>query len=1422
MSVEELLEPVFRLKQAGEPDQATATLEALIEEHADDPRLVARLRIEWTRDYRGGIEPARKALQTALEMGWDDIASRAFSAIVTRRSMGTVQPGELARMAERASALAGTDPELLGHALDARARLAANQGRKQEAKRLWTEAVWQHEACGYRIGVARHLYRVGLVFQSQGSLSEASAFYDRAEEVFAETGDVIGASNVLRAMAENAVAFGHLQEAEQLVRRCITLERMLKRGRGLCTALNALGEVLRTRGDLQAAEDAYKQALDVQDNPFVRMNLALCLQSRGRHEEARDSLRDILVSVDIGEQVAARCLLLPSLAALGDVAGWRDQLGRTQALLEVSRASDPDLAQALEQAGDHWTQRGGPDDLQRAVRAYRLAVAMWHSMSREDSAARCMEAIDRAVASGCRPIAGPWDLQELLGRGSMGVVWLGRHQETGDEAAVKLLHERDPSPRLVAIVEAEARAVARLDHTHIARLVGYGTLDDVAAHVADMTSGTPWLATELATGGTLLRRCGHVRFEEAKGYLLDLLSALAHAHGQGLLHLDLKPENVLLQEGEPRLADFGVAAAVQLLDEKIGRAGTPWYMAPEQFDARTRLSPQTDMYALGCLAVQLLTGSTLYPGAPDAQERAHLRAPVPAISWPPGVPEAFGTWVERLLAKDPAERFERAADAALVLEGMAPQPGERAQRRAVRPSETPTWAAPVPRSNALPVPFAASTTPEHPPLRQGNLDIPAPPASRAPEILEWRPLPMVGREREQDRIWATLRQVAWGSPRAVVVEGPDTLGRNALARSVCARAHELGAADVLRATDDRPPVEAILSELMDPPASIDEADAAVEALWPDLEPSHRRALARSAAGEPSAEAPAALVRALQRPEARRVIVHLAGEGMVPMAEALLRSEAAVLVVLEVETPGILSDELLRRPDCISVSLEPLDDRQIEVLCRRMLPVTPRLASALASRASGHPGLAAELLHRLVADHALSLEDGHWALTAGLQVPELESDDELPPIVEQEGAPCLSALAGLAGLRHSVDPTTWAVLCEMDSEDAAALAHRLTGAGLLRSGPRGLALNRPERKQGLWRQARAKGLLDDALRRAAPYAATPALRGELLLEAGAPRDALPYLLHAVRDDLQSAPGKATPTQRLLADAVRLGGLSPRHPLAVEAALLRIEQLALANDLDRAEKLLEKLPEPPEALRGDLARTEGLLAMKRGDLSHAVKHLATARSLDMDDGDAALYLGTALAGLSRVQGKFDEALEQLDAAREEAEAQGRPQAAAVAWMGLGDIHRHQGRMEEASEALDHAEPLLDPSDPRWVLLRLNQALLALTLGKDDDATGWLDELDALDADRLSPGARRHLTVLRLVLYAQADEATFEARMQQASLAMDMAADPDHAHCLEMAAARATDPARARACLEHAATLWEKLDRAADLERVQNALD
>lgn len=198
---------------------------------------------------------------------------------------------------------------------------------------------------------------------------------------------------------------------------------------------------------------------------------------------------------------------------------------------------------------------------------------------------------------------GPFDVGLEVGRGRYGVVFWARHRARGAPCALKVL--RAPpgglAPRALQRFLREARLLARLDHPGIARLVDAGDVD-----------GAPYLATEPLRGGSLerLARCAP---RHALEVAEAVARALAHAHAAGVVHRDLQPGNVLLDDaGAPRVVDFGLAR--DLLDpggatRSNARLGTLRFAAPEQLVMAARARPAADVYALGALAVFLLTGA---------------------------------------------------------------------------------------------------------------------------------------------------------------------------------------------------------------------------------------------------------------------------------------------------------------------------------------------------------------------------------------------------------------------------------------------------------------------------------------------------------------------------------------------------------------------------------------------------------------------------------------------------------------------------------------------------------------------------------------------------------------------------------------------------------------------------------------------
>jgi eukaryotic-like serine/threonine-protein kinase len=282
---------------------------------------------------------------------------------------------------------------------------------------------------------------------------------------------------------------------------------------------------------------------------------------------------------------------------------------------------------------------------------------------------------------------GAFELQTRLGQGGMGEVWRGVHRGQHVPVAVKLLTNALARKEAFRVAfRNEVRAVAGLDHPHIVLVFDYGTVDEATQAASDgaLRSGTPWLAMELAEDGSL-DDPRHVRtWSELRSLLLSLLDALAHAHARGVVHRDIKPGNVLVAAHRVlKLTDFGLAHAMDRADGDF-TAGTPSYMAPEQFEGRWRdYGPWTDLYAVGCLVHALCAGQPPYGVLQDwaLGLDTHRYAPIPALVSRFPVPRGLSSWTRRLLAKDPRDRWRRAADAAAALLDLGEAHGRGAPDR---------------------------------------------------------------------------------------------------------------------------------------------------------------------------------------------------------------------------------------------------------------------------------------------------------------------------------------------------------------------------------------------------------------------------------------------------------------------------------------------------------------------------------------------------------------------------------------------------------------------------------------------------------------------------------------------------------------------------------------------------------------------
>jgi predicted Ser/Thr protein kinase len=251
-------------------------------------------------------------------------------------------------------------------------------------------------------------------------------------------------------------------------------------------------------------------------------------------------------------------------------------------------------------------------------------------------------------------LSGRFRIERLLGRGGMSSVWQAYDEELGRPVAIKLLHARRlESADSVDRFEREARTLALLAHPGIVTVIDRGETD-----------GRPFIVCELVDGRDLHERIsleGRLPIREALAIAVQVASALAYAHGRGVIHRDVKPHNVLLTaDGHAKLTDFGIARVddAPALTNPGRVLGTGDYVAPEQAQGLP-LDGRADIYALGALLYHCLTGVPPYRGASFVEIAGqHLRAPVPEVQARClEASDGVAAIVSRALAKRPDDRF---------------------------------------------------------------------------------------------------------------------------------------------------------------------------------------------------------------------------------------------------------------------------------------------------------------------------------------------------------------------------------------------------------------------------------------------------------------------------------------------------------------------------------------------------------------------------------------------------------------------------------------------------------------------------------------------------------------------------------------------------------------------------------------------
>jgi serine/threonine-protein kinase len=332
------------------------------------------------------------------------------------------------------------------------------------------------------------------------------------------------------------------------------------------------------------------------------------------------------------------------------------------------------------------------------------------------------DSVETVPPAGTRLDAG-YLLEKTIGAGTTGTVWRARRDSDGRAVAIKMLHPQYSSdPETVSRFVREHLTLRRLDHRHLVRVIELLAITNLLAIVMELVDGHNLRQTV---------RQGGLDADRDAALLSQVASALAYIHGAGIVHRDVKPENILVawRGGQPfaQLTDFGIAhlTGEAALTQPGRLVGTPAYLAPEIALGRTATAA-ADVYALGATAYELFSGERPFPGdTPHAVMHGHIHTPPPR---PPGLTAATWQVVSACLAKEPADRptaGELSARFAALGADLAVLPADAPPPVPVL-GERPSFRAPPPivEDTGTEVPTAAPTRPA-PPVEPG-----APPRRR--------------------------------------------------------------------------------------------------------------------------------------------------------------------------------------------------------------------------------------------------------------------------------------------------------------------------------------------------------------------------------------------------------------------------------------------------------------------------------------------------------------------------------------------------------------------------------------------------------------------------------------------------------------------------------------------------------------------
>ncbi|MEL6342814.1 MAG: protein kinase, partial [Myxococcota bacterium] len=811
---------------------------------------------------------------------------------------------------------------------------------------------------------------------------------------------------------------------------------------------------------------------------------------------------------------------------------------------------------------------------------------------------------------------GPFTLQSPLGIGGMGEVWRAHHDALGLPAAVKLIR---PHPQLhEGFLEAfrqEARAASQLDHPRIVTVLDYGRVTEAESEALGVVAGLPWLAMELVEGGTLsawVRRA--VPWAQLRRVLVGVLDALAHAHAREIVHLDIKPANVLLKphadDCEVCLTDFGLAHIAR--GQAAGTLfGTPTFMAPEQFAGLWRTyGPWTDLYALGATAWLLLHGTAWCDGA----------------DWAPRVatPDGLEGWVRAMMSAHPRARPQTTADALRAL-------------RHIDPTPTRTWSLPDPDVTG----WRSPPRPKQEVARQLR--------SRGLGVFGLRDFPLIGREAVRQQLWEML-----DTPGIFILRGPAGVGKSRLARWLCERTTELGRAVSFRVA---------LQPVGDQDGLLALLERALKTEGLEGDPLRRHLSAqRSSAGmvdlatallRPTGpqRAPATgwrLLRAILGPR-RLGIVWMDDVQWSPKTLQTVQAfdpthHGPLLIVLTVQDESLAEDPVaeaaiaaLIAKGADTLTLTPLAPTEQQQLIASAIQFRPDLLEAVSERTAGNPLFTIQLVRDWVDRGLLQPTQEGFSLRADARTTVLPTwlsevwHDRLHDLLDGAPPGAARALGIAAALGLEVERPLWEAACASAGADPADVPVDLMfRRSFARLHPNGWALAHSILRETIIELRRGQGAWAEDNRACAAAIWGQNIKREHDLRrlivhrrlSGDPRGvsrAMVFLFQLKWSRLDEA-GAAEVLEELTA-------WSQQHPtdpyLSAEAALHEASHLRQRGSHHAAEeKLTALLARPPEGIAQILvaaAEERSSLTVRRSDLAAAYQQLSTLMAQKRTDAD-----------------------------------------------------------------------------------------------------------------------------------------------------------------------------------------------------------